>query len=155
MSDEALVNQHEVMINDIFQKWENTNLLNGIDENRKLNIALCLESQRRLNEKTNVDPQFKRISVPVVRRVLPNVKPNFTSELSETKNVHVFKTKWDMVAFKDIQFQYALDQEVEATAIISHELTNEINEMFGDISNATVNFGGFALNGQDLVMLYN
>ena len=54
-------------MNKIIEKWTPTGLLRGaydID-----NLALCLESQRLYNQYIS-DLQFRRLIIPIIRRVL-------------------------------------------------------------------------------------
>lgn len=60
--------------------WGQTKLLNGIeDRSTRLNTAVLLENQRLMNElatDTSDIAQFKRISIPLVRRIFPQLIAN-------------------------------------------------------------------------------
>jgi hypothetical protein len=73
---------------DIVEKWEKTRLLTGIDDNLKADTAYVLENQihyngKILKETTNVDySDFRRFSVPLVRRVFPCLESHHKYNIS-------------------------------------------------------------------------
>lgn len=68
-------NEHpSIMSMDQFKAWEKCGLLKNIPEELKFKTATLLENQRLFNE-TNEDDEsqirFKRISIPIMRRLAP------------------------------------------------------------------------------------
>ena len=62
-------------IRDILERWEKTGLLRNVEDSKKEDLAVCLEGQKQYNEvstSTNCIAAFKRISIPLVRRIYPN-----------------------------------------------------------------------------------
>jgi excisionase family DNA binding protein len=58
------------MTEKIVQNWTSYRMLDGVHEDRKKDMALALESQRIFNEKADLPTEFRRISIPLVRRAL-------------------------------------------------------------------------------------
>ena len=54
-------------VEDILDSWERTGLLQDCDD--RFNIALCLDTQRRVNEKYDHTQQFNRVSIPAVLNI--------------------------------------------------------------------------------------
>ena len=65
---------------ELVKKWDSTGLLNGIaDPHLRSTTSVILENQRLINElSTGTDDiaQFKRISIPLVRRIYPQLIAN-------------------------------------------------------------------------------
>lgn len=61
---------------ELVSRWGTTGILNGItDPNIRSATAVLLENQRLINEvstDTSDVAQFKRISIPLVRRIYPS-----------------------------------------------------------------------------------
>ena len=51
-------------VEDILDSWESTGLLEDYPD--RFNLALILETQRRVNESTDGPTQFLRVSIPVI-----------------------------------------------------------------------------------------
>lgn len=113
--------QHTTELDNL-QKWEQTQLLDGVTGERKLSLANLLESQRKFNE-TNQNTSFNRISIPLLRRI-------FTCALVEgvlalQSQWYTFEDKWndyDHGAFN-------LDHDAEAVARISDNIVSQIQTM--------------------------
>lgn len=75
MMNSQLLNEARV----IEQQWAKTGLLEGLHGEERSTTALLLENQRLINE-TSTDTadiaQFKRISIPLVRRIYPQLIAN-------------------------------------------------------------------------------
>lgn len=63
------------MLDEITCYWENTGILSGVSKEKKEIVAAALENQKAFNEQES--PEFKCISIPVLRTVLGNIKGNF------------------------------------------------------------------------------
>lgn len=114
-------------------KW--SGLLDGI-ANREA-MALLLENQRLVNEQTDSDQKFKRISIPLVRRIfdekicllytLVRVSPLSTN--TDNLTTKMFKTTWPELVLNDwnIRECNCLDREAEQTFLLAINLCNELN----------------------------
>jgi len=54
-------------VEDILDSWENTGLLQDCPD--RFNFALCLDTQRRVNETLDCTTQFRRVSIPAILNV--------------------------------------------------------------------------------------
>jgi len=64
----------------LIKQWERTGLLQGLSEEQKPTVVLAMENQRIWNENTantNIS-QFKRISIPIIRRLVPKLMEHFS-----------------------------------------------------------------------------
>ncbi len=81
----------------IIENWHRTGLLHGCHDPE--NLALCLHTQVKFNETHGIDPDFNRISIPLLVRLFEMSKTikrnNFVNYLIEVAwpNVFTFKTK--------------------------------------------------------------
>lgn len=68
MTDE--INEEIKAKEEITERWERIGILEGIKSKRlKTEVAVLMENQRLFNEENSDDAQFKRISIPMVRRI--------------------------------------------------------------------------------------
>lgn len=113
--------QHTMELDNL-QKWEQTQLLDGVTSERKLSLANLLESQRKFNE-TSQNASFNRISIPLLRRI-------FTCDLVEgtlapQSQWYTFEDKWnnyDHGAFN-------LDREAETVSKMADSIVSQIQTM--------------------------
>ncbi len=57
------------------QRWKKTKILDGIEDKDRREACLCaLENQMGYNELMDFDPSFRRISIPIIRRIFNNLK---------------------------------------------------------------------------------
>jgi len=137
----------------ILKKWEKTGLLNGFNEQKKNNAAHCMEAQINFNEENN-DSKFKRISVPLLNRVMRASSSfernhfDLNDGLNEAQNTHIFRTKFDL---KD---KGGLEQDAEYVANLSEELLHELDELFGDQYNKYITFHGFEVTDHGNILLH-
>lgn len=135
---------------EIVSKWEETGLLENFED--KTNIALCLHSQFKENEKN--DTQFNRVSIPLVIRILSEskaAKRNYLTNYFEDIKPEVlfFKTKFNHV-------DTSLETEANCIKELATSLTKEIDEFFSDKKNETIIFQGLKLlPNKQIVMLYH
>lgn len=135
------------------EKWEKTNLLKKLPDNKKGIVAVLLENQRLYNEMitdTGDVAQFKRISIPLVRRIAPgflafelaSVQPmlgptslayhfekNKIVETDMVARTIKMKAVWTYEACQDLRSQFNLDAEAELTAILAQEINLEFDRM--------------------------
>lgn len=153
--------EHE--IKELVNCWGRTSLLDGFEhEYIQGEMALLLENQRLINEISTDSgdmAQFKRISIPLVRRVF-DPKACLAWELvslqtalgptayllfqrpdgDHYEEIAVYtrriKCLWQMPTYDNIREQHDLDKEADMTAVLAIEICNEINEeIIGDLSN--------------------
>lgn len=82
-------------------KWLMTRLLDGLPENCKPHVARALENQRLINEGMYDSPKasvFKRVSIPLVRRLMEAFQDRFVSRQQLTTKVFYlnFKPSWEL-----------------------------------------------------------
>jgi len=74
----------------LMKNWDGTGLLKGLPEHQKPTVVLALENQRLWNEGSPYNDvaatihmgQFKRVSIPLIRRIVPKLEyPNIRSGL--------------------------------------------------------------------------
>lgn len=152
-------------LKDLTDRWGKIGLLSGIkDPYHKSLMAVVLENQRLVNELTDdakgdLYPQFRRISIPVVRRVFgtapflnwvgvqPMLGPysdlffkgvgeewDAESVIAKTR---FLKTEWPhAVLTGPYKSAYAIDHEAEVTAILATDLSDELcHEVIKDLRN--------------------
>lgn len=137
------------------RRWSKTGMLEGIEgDYEKEQMALLLENQRLMNEISTDSgdmAQFKRISIPLVRRIFdPKAclvwdlaslqvmtgptgfaffnKPEgevFEELAAKTKRI---KSLWEVPVQDNIREQHDLDKEAEMTAVMAYSICDEINE---------------------------
>jgi hypothetical protein len=67
--------------NDLLERWEKTGLLKGVEDiDRKYALATCLQVQMSVNEIFDDSVQWKRLSIPTVRRVFSVTRNLFVNE---------------------------------------------------------------------------
>lgn len=145
----------------LMERWEQTGLLKGIETpDRKFAMATCLQTQVDINKNEGFSPFWKRVSIPVVRRVLANTRNLFSNRdfdgIAEGANFHFFKAKFDndLTAQQDGRGNN-LQREAEYVAEFSEKILNEINDLFRDEPSREFNFRGFvATKDGDFIMYY-
>lgn len=147
---------------ELVARWGNTGLLTWSDEYISGQMALLLENQRLMNEVATDSgdmAHFKRISIPLVRRVFdptycliwelasmqvmmgPTAWVYFDGPTGRVAEEVAAKTKrlkclWAIPLHDNIREQWDLNKEAELTAILSAEVCNEINEeLISDLRN--------------------
>jgi len=135
----------------ITERWEKYGLLENITtEEKKSGTAVLLENQRLFNENSHGDneAQFKRISIPLARRIAPNlaawhfvsVQPllltqdhfyyfqgnKLVKEAIEAKQ-RKMKTTWNYDAVQDLRPVNGLNAEAELCAVLAQELAIEFD----------------------------
>lgn len=145
----------------VLENWENTGLLAGLTDNVKENIANCLEAQRLFNEQEPVNPQWRRISIPVIRRIAGAAvfgRNRFVLESTEAQpEVYMFNAKSGVaINTIDTNGNMSLSAEAEATAVLAEDLAKELDAAFNDQYNKNIYFRGLNRNETgDICMFYN
>lgn len=143
---------------DRFELWSKTGMLKGITSDYDAqSIAVLLDSQRQANEVANDNSQFKRCSIPLVRRVYPvlvasriaSLQPMISPGCSlyyEDKYNNVqrgevaakgrkFQTHWSPEDDAALGESHSLDAEAAYCAQIAELLAYEIDrEVFADLN---------------------
>jgi hypothetical protein len=137
----------------LFERWDKIGLLDSIEEDFQPDAAILLENQRLMNETSDSNgdiAQFKRISIPLVVRILSmsvinkfaSVQPmlgptsliyyfqnNKIVEDTIVATLHKMKAVWCLEAQQDLRRQFNLDAEAELTAVLAQELTLELDRI--------------------------
>lgn len=136
---------------ELLERWQNTGLLEGIDSlDRKFAVATCIQAQINLNQsesEKDTDSQWKRVSIPAVRRIFASTRNLFVNEdfdnLNEHKaNYQILKTKYNL-GDCTVDGQHSLQKEAEGLAKFCDAVVLELNEMFRDIPRKQLAFYGF------------
>jgi hypothetical protein len=75
-------------VEDILDSWEQTGVLQDCTD--RFNIALCLETQRRANEKYDHSEQFNRVSIPAILNICKQ-RPDTFQGLVESECTDVYR----------------------------------------------------------------
>ena len=144
-------------LDEILSAWEETKLLEGIDdEEQKLSLALCLNAQNNFN-KTTHDGEFNRISIPLTRRVFGESKAfkrNTFINYGESKRPEYmfFGATIDL----DKKGVFSLEDEADDVAKLAEEIQKELDTAFADKMGVEVIFHGFGkLVDGTVFMAYN
>lgn len=137
----------------IAERWKSTGLTKGVEDAH--NLALCLQAQMNFNESTDAEARWRRVSIPVVRRLHAAecfMRNRFTNyfELDEHKAVLFFKTKFNPPNVST----YSLEAEAEYTAKLCEDLSKELNEIFLDKREAEIIFHGIGLLDEKTIAMY-
>lgn len=140
-------------LDDIVRRWEITGLVENFVE--KTPIALCLQAQLKLNERVDLDPAFRRWSIPVIIRMFSESKAfkrnHFTNLFDEDDK--------PTIAFLRAKFsppanQEDLELEAELLTKLAATLKEEIDYLFRDRKGATITFHGISHTPQGDLMLH-
>ena len=118
-------------MNIVTERWKKTRLLNKVPPELMDEVAKAFQSQVDFNSLNDeLEPRFKRISIPIVRRVLPYVEFKTTS-----KNAGYLLSDIDMPPEEGHE-NFSLDKEAEFTATVAEKLQAQIadwNETHGTL----------------------
>ena len=119
----------------IIKKWSTPlnmgqSLIDGVSEEQIPSFVAALEGQRVFNE-TIIDDsetaQFKRISIPLVRRLLA-AAPNLEGSFDKCRYWHLLHVKWfPYVPIGETHRQ--LDHEAEYTVKLTEDMAEEIKKL--------------------------
>ena len=141
-------------MNEILERWKKTSLLEGIeDEASQILTAYVMQNQIHINEvDMTLTPEFKRISIPLIRRVVPELSCGAESRVAETARYS---------ATLNVQYipstGYSLIEEARKTALLSEKVRDAVNAfVFGIQSHSeTFYIHGFGLNENRIVLFYD
>lgn len=142
-------------LDEILSAWEETKLLEGIDdEEQRLSLALCLNAQNNFN-KTTHDGEFNRISIPLTRRVFGESKAfkrnTFVNYAESKRPEYMF-----FGAQINLDGQFSLEDEAEKVAELAENIQKELDTAFADKMGIEVIFHGFGkLVDGTVFMAYN
>lgn len=111
----------------------------------RIPISLCLQAQVKYNESKNFEPQFMRLSVPLLIRAFAESKAfkrnnfiNYNEDYGEDYDpqLAVFKVKHKVFVPNN------LDEEAEYCAVLAHDIAKELDALFEDVMNEDIIFYG-------------
>lgn len=123
----------ETLEQEIIERWSATYLLQGLRDKKA--SALVLEVQRLYNETTpdsDKIAQFKRVSIPIMRRVLGYMQDMMIPIKGTTLNVDesfICSVPLDIGSCQDDQGRHNLDLEARYIAYISIVIAKELAEV--------------------------
>jgi DNA-binding transcriptional MerR regulator len=126
----------------VYQMWNHTGLLKGLDETKGFQMAIILENQRRHNEANPyLSPDFRRCSIPICRRIGPmlySADPEIaisTKLTTEAELIEVFEgyRRFWRPTMKD-RFKTGLkdnivDEEATRVASMANQLLMDLNDL--------------------------
>lgn len=111
----------------VIENWSNTGLLQGLPEYAIEDCAFVLENQKVYNEKEMAHPSFKRMSIPLCRRIMDSLRVNIN-----VKSRLVEDNKFDQWFDTRLKFEtpkpYDLETEIRYCADFARSLVSRINE---------------------------
>jgi hypothetical protein len=115
----------------IVEKWEESGMLRGMSAEQMLRMSALLELQL-ISTEGHPDSQWRRISVPLIRRVLIDLPVEPTKWESQLE-FYIFTGFNFTDAYKDTHLSISpLDAEEEATLEIAEKMHEQI-EQLGEI----------------------
>lgn len=142
-------------MNAILERWSKTSLLEGIeDEASRILTANVMQNQIHINEvDMTLTPEFKRISIPLIRRVVPNLSCGAESRIAETARYSATLN----VQYIPSSNRYDLIEEARKVALVSEKVRDAVNAfVFGIQSHSdTFYIHGFGLNENQIVLFYD
>lgn len=140
-------------VENIVRQWEATTLLENFTE--KTPIALCLQAQIRLNERVDLDPAFRRWSIPILIRMFSESKAfkrnHFTNLFDEEEKPTIAFLKAKFLAPLGCD---GLQHEADLVANLALSLKEEIDYIFRDRKGATITFHGISHTARGDLMLH-
>jgi len=106
--------------------WIPTGLLKDVPKDRLESVVSAIEGQRRHNEVFNTSPQFKRISLPLMLRVV-SALPKLKGSLEKCRFWHVMNVRWPLNdLFNYTTGQYSLDREAKSVMQLKEMIVDEL-----------------------------
>lgn len=145
-------------LEEIVKRWETIGLIENFVE--KTPIALCLHAQVKLNEKVDLDPAFRRWSIPLIVRMFSESKAfkrnHFTNLFDEQDKPTIAFLRTKFIAPQPPNRTADLQYEAELVAKMAVALKEEIDYLFRDRKGATITFHGISHTPQgDLILHYS
>jgi hypothetical protein len=146
---------------EIVRRWESILpcVINKIESFAdKTSIALCFQAQVKLNEKLNLDSDFRRWSIPILVRAFKESKAfkrnHFTNFVEgDTPNIAFLKTRYSPPQCHNKPHNN-LEHEAELVAVLAQSFKEEIDDMFRDRKNVTIVFHGISHTPQGHLVLH-
>jgi len=105
----------------LMKNWEGTGLLNELPEDQKPTVVLALENQRLWNEGSPYNDvagtyigQFKRVSIPLIRRVVPKLEYSNIRSGLHAKNPSFLRVPYYKHGFNKLWLKGPLAQFVRS-----------------------------------------
>lgn len=143
--------------------WSRTGMLGGLDETMATQMALVFENQRRHNEwNPYLSPDFRRVTIPICRRVFPMLKVdgvNITSGLPQkAEEIRVMPgyTRFWRPSLRDrfVQQMSLLDLEAQRTAEVAEKLRDDIQKLIMELGGKEFRFYCFSTNDSDDLLVH-
>ncbi len=151
---------------DIIERWERTKLICGVAENQVASMCYMLENQMVFNNKRWNDPEaFKRISIPLNRRIFPSLKSHDNYRIESQANakdclVEEFKIKLanEIISLGDHSNNTDLNYEAELISQLAEGFREKIDQFIESklpFKTFYANYFGYNENNGNLVLYYN
>jgi len=136
----------------LIRQWERTGLLKELPEEQKPTVVLALENQRVWNQGSEYRisniAQFKRISIPLIRRLVPRLMEQMPTRSSfyakapmmlyVPRSKHRFNGVWNKTSWElFMQYQawgrgecHNLDKEAEEVGELADHIMDDVNWIF-------------------------
>lgn len=146
--------------NMILQRWLTTGLLEAIPPERQKYVAVALEQQRLINESCSEydmhDSQFKRISIPMVRRLM--VMPELISKRRSAANANVtslcMRPHSLAAKYSRAMHTHDLGKEAVRTAQMVENLKLEMLEFMKQFNKTSMIFLGLTLDNNGFLCFF-
>ena len=115
----------------LIERWMPTGLVKEVPKHFQLDMVKALEGQRLYNESIE-DVQFKRLSIPLMYRVmmgLEDIGIDVRGSISELSKWIRLKTSCNYESQRDLRDVNGISAEAEMVMILSHEITKELAQL--------------------------
>jgi hypothetical protein len=126
-------------IEEVVENWKGFDLDQLFED--RIPISLCLQAQVRYNESKNFEPQFMRISVPLLIRA-------FAESKAFKRNNFINYNEDDKPQFAILKIKHKtfvpnnIDEEAAYTAKFAGQMAKELDALFEDVMNEDIVFHG-------------
>jgi len=152
------ITEEEMILKLWLSNYMCANLLRDVPPERQMGVAMALETQRLLNYALHKDAQFRRISIPMVRRIME------MPELTCKKRVvaHANKTSICMKMSLSLSDKFAmamhahnLDKEAEHVVHVVEALKVNIADFMKQFGKTSMLFLGLTVESGFLCYFYD
>jgi hypothetical protein len=134
---------------DLF-RWTAAGILRGVTDDMQIPLSSALMSQHERTRNYDVRlARFKRISVPIVHRVLRNISVPLNVVTASTKRTDTGVTMPFGTPYEAANTNTHLDYEAELSSILAEVIVNFINANFPD----GINFEYIGLNSDETIFV--